>query len=69
MAALVSSTGTADDEWVAVAETVDFGPLHGHASIAQLRPAAFNRACSSEQEKNRDVDSTGMRIHAGERAR
>lgn len=46
-----------------VSEIVDFGPSLGTEQIVQLAGEAFHNACLQVNSKN--VDNTGLRIHAG----
>ena len=51
-----------------IAESVYFGPLYHDdqsTTILQLNSIEFHETCLQEHEKDRVVDSTGMRIHAG----
>ena len=51
-----------------IPESVCFGSLYDDdhpTTILQLNSVAFHETCLQEHEKDRAVDSTGMRIHAG----
>ena len=51
-----------------VPESVYFGPQYQDGqttTILQLNSKEFHETCLQQHEKDRAVDSTGMRIHAG----